>query len=335
MAGDWHEVIAKLIMDEPGVSWELFEIGRERAVPVCTDAWHHSGVRGSPVRSELLVGASTRAESIGAPILKERRADRVVRLGFEDDSAMMVLCEVQSVWKDDKALRLPGYVARVHEDYGLPAELVMICRTDALASRYREGLWLGAHSVVTPMAIGPSDLAPIDDPEAFGRSLQLQVMTMVMRRMPRDAGELSKLMAVLKEGLETTSPTLAEDYAYYLSKLKGEEFTVVMEETMNREAEPEWWRRTKARMAGEGREDALAEGLEQGLEQGLERGLEQGRREELRRQRAGLIGLLAARSIQTDYNAVSRIESCEDPEVLAAWTQRVVVVDRVEELFED
>lgn len=132
MAGDWHESIAKLISDNPDLAWELYEIGRDRALPVCTDAWHlaDAGGRGRPVVSEVCPQVDTRAESLGAPIFKKREADRVVRLQFEDESELMVICEVQSEWKQDKYRRLPGYVARVFDDHADPVELVLVCKEE-------------------------------------------------------------------------------------------------------------------------------------------------------------------------------------------------------------
>jgi hypothetical protein len=332
MAGDWHEAIAKLILDNPGVAWELYEIGRARAAPVCTDPWHSSdsGGRRVVVAGGMTVSAETRAESIGAPIFKERRTDRTVKLGFRDGSEMIVVCEVQSVWTDEKALRLPGYIARVHEDYAVPVELVMICKSDGLAARYRKGLWLGEHSVMTPSAVGPADLPLLTDPEAFGQSLQMSVLTMLVRGNPKERDELAKQMTALQDRLDAADALQASDYAYYLSRINGKDLMVVMAETVNREAEPEWWRLAKARMLGEGRADALAEGREEGREEGRV----EARNEALRRQRATLLSLLNGLSIPTGYEAIGRIEACDDPDQLAAWTAAVIRIRDADELFE-
>jgi hypothetical protein len=37
LAGDWHETLAALIADDPGLAWELLAIGEEKARPVCGD----------------------------------------------------------------------------------------------------------------------------------------------------------------------------------------------------------------------------------------------------------------------------------------------------------
>ena len=334
MAGDWHELVAKLILDNPNLAWELYEVGRERVIPVCTDAWHQADSgRGRPVKTEVHTEAETRAESVGAPIMRERRTDRIVELGFRDGSKTMVICEVQTSWSDEKARRLPGYVARVHEDYDTPVELLMICKKDKLASRYREGLWLGPHSVVTPVAVGPSDLARIFDAEAEGQSPQMTVLTLLMQPLPESRKELKQLVSVLSTQLAAIDMERSSDYTYYLNRLKGEELMVVMEEIVSREADPEWWRRAKARMAGEGRDEALAEGLERGMVRGMELGAEKARAKALVRERTILFNVLDRLGIEAGEAARTRIETCDDPDLLANWVTRALKASDIDEVF--
>jgi hypothetical protein len=324
MAGDWHEAIAKLIADNPDLAWELYEIGRDRAIPVCTDAWHlaDGGGRGRPVSSELCPDANTRAESLGAPIFKKREADRVVRLEFADKSALMVICEVQSEWKQEKYYRLPGYAARVFDDYRHPVELVLVCKSDGLAAKYRKGIWTGEHSVVTPFSVGPSDLVPITDQEAIGQSAQLSTLTVLMQPLPESREALDKMLPVLTAQFSGINPEKAGDYAYYLSKLKGEEFKMVMEEAV-READPEWWRQASRRMA------------EKFSDEFIEEGRKEGREEALRRDRAALYALLDGLGVETGSQARARIDACTEPDELTTWITKVIRIRTVDELFGD
>lgn len=72
MPGEFHEILVKLIQDEPeSVPWML-------------------GLAGGP-RGARCVSAETRSGSVGSPGPTERRADGVVRLRFADESELIVI----------------------------------------------------------------------------------------------------------------------------------------------------------------------------------------------------------------------------------------------------
>lgn len=152
--------------------------------------------------------------------------------------------------------------------------------------------------------------------------MQLSVLTMLMQSAPEDA-EMDKTMFVLNTKLAAIDTEKAGDCAYYLMKLKGEEFKVVMEETVTHEAEPEWWRLAKAKMLGEGRADAVEEGRESA------------RSEELERDRATLYTLLYRLGVETGPQARARIEACTDPDELSSWITKAIGIRAADELFDD
>ncbi|WP_199036982.1 hypothetical protein [Glycomyces salinus] len=252
----------------------------------------------------------------------------MIRLVFPDKTERVIVWEVQSEWTKAKYFRLPGYVARIFEDYRCQVELLMICKTDALAERYREGIRLGDHSVVMPSAIGPGDLLPITEPESRGQSAHRSVATLLMQGKPNDEFETTKVAAVLADGFATIDPEQAGDYAYILTRVIGEEFEVTMEAT-KKGTDPEWWDRYVAKMAGEGRQKALDEGLDRGMRTGFQLGREDG----LEKGRNALLRALNSLGIEVGSEARQRIETCSDLESLLSWMERAHSVRSVDELF--
>jgi hypothetical protein len=309
--GDWHETIAALIADNPELSWELLELGEAKAAPVCTDRWHqpHEAPTAEDDEEAAPSGAWTRAESLGAPIHSDRRADRTVEIGFAGSDGLIVVGEAQSGWSDEKMLRLPGYVAKAFQTHGKQVELVIICKTD-VARRYRKGIWMGARSVVTPIAVGSDDLLPITDPRAANQSVQLTVATLLVRgAQDMEREPQAKVSAVLAK-LDTISQELAGDYAHYLTRLVSDEFAELMEETMDTGRKP-WHNAYYSRVH--------QDGVEAGREEG----------------RLMLLTVLEGLDIPVSAKDRSRIDFCEDLDLLEAWTAKVARVRSCKELFEE
>ncbi len=316
MAGDWHETVAALIADDPGLAWELLTLGEEKARPVCTDPWHRASPDqvGSPRGPE---SGWTRAESIGAPIHHERRVDRVVEFAFAEGDNLIVLSEVQSGWTDEKMFRLPGYVAKAFQDHEKQVELVIVCKSDALAERYRQGIWMGTRSVVTPIAVGPDDFPPIGHQLMRDRSVQFHLAALLVRGIREDDQSVEKTVAVIAEGLTTINTERAADYVYYLTRLVGDEFTRIMEADM--ETESRTWHNSYFTRV---REDGVKEGVEKGLEEGRLIG-----------ERQIVVSLLEAYGVDTSLEQLSRIATCKDSDQLKLWAARASRVRTCDELF--
>jgi hypothetical protein len=322
MAGDWHETLAALIADDPSICWELLAIGEAKAEPICTDRWHQrrpedGGEADSAV--DELTDAWTRAESVGAPIHVERRIDRTVELAFAKGDNLIVAGEVQTGWSDEKMFRLPGYVAKLFQDHQKQVELVILCKTDGLARRYRNGIWMGVRSVVMPIAVGPRDLEPITHPNSSGQSVQLMVATMLLRGAQDMKSDPEVIVELVAARLDTIKAELAGVYAVYLTRLVSEQFAILLEETMKTRSKP-WHNEYFSRVH------------EDGVERGREVGREEGR---LAQGRITLLALLGSRGIPVSTRFRSRIEFCSDLDQLEAWTMRAVHVRSCEELFED
>ncbi|THV30658.1 hypothetical protein [Glycomyces paridis] len=325
MPGDWHETLAALIADNPELSWELLEIGEAKSVPICTDQWHRANDSPKSDGEDAAPpsGAWTRAESLGAPIHNERRTDRTVEIGFAGADGLIVVGEVQSGWSDKKMFRLPGYVAKAFQDHEKQVELVIVCKTDALARRYRKGIWMGVRSVVTPIAVGSQDLPPITDPSAANQSVQMSVATLLVRGDQDMARDPQGTIAAILAKLDTIDEERAGDYAHYLTRLVSDEFAEIMEESMDTERKP-WHSAYYTRVH--------QDGVDEGLEAGREEGREEGR---LVQARLMLLRVLEGLGVPVSAKDRSRVEFCRDLDRLEAWTAKAVRVRSCKELFEE
>ncbi|RRR98575.1 hypothetical protein [Glycomyces terrestris] len=281
MPGEFHEILVKLIQDEPeSVAWLLGRAGGRR------------GAR--------CVAAQTRTGSVGSPGPTERRADGVVRLEFADGSQLLVVCEVQNEWSEDKYFRLPGYVSRAFEDHRIPVSLLMICRSDSLARRFRRGIEMGPGSTVAVETVGPSQVPELgsgDEPPTAAAA----VLAAVLRKQPKHVPE-PLFVSTLDAWLGTIEPGRAADYAKYLLTTLAKEPATLLEALM----------KTEARLYhSEYTEELLAKGREKGLEEGLEEGA-------LRHARATLLRILEAGG-PVSAERREAIESCTDLARLDAW----------------
>jgi hypothetical protein len=272
----------KLIRDEPAsVPWMLALAGGPRGAK-----W---------VRAEACAGA------VGPSGPAERGADGVVRLGFADGAELIVVCEVQNEWSEDKYHRLPGYLSRAFEDYRVPVVLLMPCRTDALARRFRRGIAMGPGSTVAVATVGPREMPDLGSDDAPPNAAAA-VAAAVMRRQPKTI-PVELFVSTLDRWLGTVNPRRGAVYASFLLTTLAKEPATLLEALM----------KTGARLYHSAyTEELLAKGREQGLEEGA-----------VRHARAVLLRVLeAAGPVGAERRAA--IEASSDLAQLDAWiTERL------------
>ena len=273
MPGEFHEILVKLIQDEPeSVPWML-------------------GLAGGP-RGARCVNAETRSGAVGSAGPTERRADGVVRLGFADGTEVIVVCEVQNEWSEDKYFRLPGYMTRAFEDHRVPVLLLMLCRTDSLARRFRRGIDMGPGSAVAIATVGPGNIPDLGS-EAAPPNAAAAVAAAVMRRQPKDI-PVELFVSTLDRWLGTIDPGRAADYAKFLLTTLAKEPATLLEALM----------KTQARLYhSEYTEELLAKGRDEGA---------------LRHARSTLLRMLAADG-PVGADRREEIETCSDLSRLDAW----------------
>ncbi|GAB3220419.1 hypothetical protein GCM10027447_04800 [Glycomyces halotolerans] len=299
MPGELHEILVKLVQDQPEVVAELSDLLSREPSPVrCT-------------------AAETRSCSVGSSAPVERRADLVVKTDYADGSERITIVEVQNEWSREKYYRLPGYMTRAFEDYQLPVELLLIGGTDAVARRFGRGIELGPANTIAIRAIRPSDFP---DPAAIdpGTEPALTLIAAAFRgRKPPPDVEL--FISNVDRALGKIEPKeRAVDYTTYLLALFAKEPKNMLETLMQTESRP-YHSAFSDRLRGEGREQGREEGRQEGREEGS-----------VLASRRHLLKLLERLSGGVTAEQRRRIEACDDLEQLEAWIDEVLETRRLE-----
>lgn len=301
MPGTLREVVVKLVQDQPAIAADLLML---------TDAR----------RSQAgCVSAETRSCSVGSPGPVERRADCVVELSLDDGSERIVIVEVQNEWKKEKYYRLPGYMTRAFEDYQVPVELLIICGSDALARRFRNGIELGPGNMITVRPLGPSDLPRLTELIDEVDPIIILLAAVLGADTTPDDPEL--FVSTIDRALGEIETQLAVDYTLYLLELLAKEIGTLLEMLMQ----------TKSRPYHSAYSDRLRdEGRERGREEGRERGREEGREEGIEEMRRSLFDLLEKKSQGVEPEQRRVIEGCRDLQQLRLWITEVALNGRFE-----
>jgi hypothetical protein len=296
MAGDWHESIVNLIQERPAFAFELLKLADDE-----------------DYGEDVIDGAERSTNAVGSKSTTERRADAVTKLHLlhREFANLVLICEVQSTWSDDKYRRLLGYVARAFEDHPeSDVDLLIVCRTDALAKRYQHGVRINRRFRFVPLTLGPRDLRPFTDPGQPGASADAAVLRLLFHPEP---DEPDLVINTVDELLGTIGEGQAADYVHMLLDLTGEQCRQLLEELMQTA------RRT---YHSEFTERFRREGLEQGLEQG-----------HLESARAFLLEIFEMRGLALDEALRERIASCQDLDRLNEWRQRAKIAANAAEVF--
>ncbi|MCH7230414.1 hypothetical protein L0U85_06025 [Glycomyces sp. L485] len=295
MAEDWHENIVNLFQERPHFTVELLKAADE-------------GCYG-----DIAVTSAERStNAVGSKATTERRADAVtaLTLDFGEVKKLVVITEIQSQWSDDKQRRLLGYVARSFEDHECEVELLMICRTDSLARKFREGIRVNRRWLLAPLTIGPADMPPYTDPDHPEATVEGAVLRLMLNRNLEDPEPAIRTVDRFLGSMESGTAT---DYADMLLNCLDDKAREILEELMKTESRPyhsEW-------------SDKLRR-------EGAEEGREEGRVEMSRRH---LIKLCTGRSIALSDVERDRIEQCGDVDQLDRWFDRALTAGSADEVF--
>jgi hypothetical protein len=143
-------------------------------------------------------------------------ADLEVRLAFADGSERVVVCKVVSEWSEQMHCSLPAIVGFAFEQHRLPVSALLVCRTDTLAGKFREGVEVGPGSITAVTAVGPGDFP--DLVTGAGPSDAVKAVASAAVRAPQDGSE-ERFAAMLDRRLAEFEPDRAATYARGLLKL--------------------------------------------------------------------------------------------------------------------
>ncbi|GAB3992501.1 hypothetical protein GCM10029992_01640 [Glycomyces albus] len=222
----------------------------------------------------------------------------------------------QNEWSDEKYLRLPGYLARAFEDHGgCDVEVLMICASDRLAARYRDGIRLNRRTRFFPLALSPS---------APGASAEMAAVALLLNRKTEPGMQvISTLDALLAEIDATRGAQIAEA----VMALRGGVAQTLLEEIMTAQTY-EYHSEFADRLRAEGRDEGRAEGRFEGRAEGRAEGATGEARRMFYLAVEGL-GLTLSRADR------ERVEACQDPTQIERWLRKALKASNSAELFSD
>ena len=139
MPPDFYDVLVPLIEEEPhAAGWML-------------------GLAGGRYAGPPIVAAETLSKPAWPRWPDPHDADVEVRLGFGGGAERVVVCKVVAEWSEQVRGSLPAIVGFAFERYRVPVSALLVCRTDALARRYGQGVEVGPGNITMPTAVGPED----------------------------------------------------------------------------------------------------------------------------------------------------------------------------------
>jgi hypothetical protein len=245
----------------------------------------------------------------------ERRPDSVLQAEFlveESAGKYILVIESQTDPDEDRRRRWPHYIAHLHDKYGCPVVLAVVCNKRFTARRARAPIEIGLPGMVCVTArlvvFGPDNVPAITDPDEAAQYPALAVFSALTHSRRSDA---RGILEALVTALATIDPDSARDLAEFTEAGLGD--------TVGRQI----WRTLMATRTF----PFVSEMREQGREEG---------REEARvKTLAGaVLKVLNRRGIEVDEDSRARIESCGDADVLDTWLDRSVVVASASELFD-
>jgi hypothetical protein len=258
----------------------------------------------APVNVTVLSTDLTETEPI------ERRADSVLQAEFMVEEAAgkyILVIESQTEPDEERRRRWPHYITHLHDKYGCPVVLAVVCNKRYTARWARAPIKIGLPGLTCVTArlvvFGPDNVPAITDPQEAADDVTLTVFSALTHSRRPDLGGILEALAA---ALNTIDP----ESAAYLA-----EFTETgLGDTVGRQT----WRALMAtrtypfvsQMRLQGREEGRIETLAEAI-----------------------FTVFEGRGIAVDDVSRERIESCSDADLLRAWLARSGVVATVSELF--
>ena len=247
------------------------------------------------------------------PVPVERRADSVVVVRDDAGTALMaVIVEVQQSRDTGKRFSWPVYVTTLRSRYRCDTALLVICPDPTMARWCEKRIRLGPGGVITPLAIDPSRVPLITDPDQARASPELAVFSAVAH--PEEAEDERVLDAMLR-GLKTLDHDRATVYLNYV-------FTSLPEVTAKRLEDMV--------TTIQDFEDLGRKYFSHWVDKGEAKGELKG---EVRGEIKAILAVLESRGLEISDDARERIRQCEDLNQLEAWARKVGIVTSTDELF--
>ncbi|MEV0851767.1 hypothetical protein [Nocardia fluminea] len=252
-----------------------------------------------------------------APV--ERRADTILRVATVADEFLLVV-EAQSNKDVTRIAAWSYYVTFLHNKYGLPVVLIVVCHDKETATWASKPMALTYRSwtslTLQPLVLGPHNVPAITDPVEVLADLPLAALSAITHAREPEIDEIldSIIMAFRRRGCDDETEFYAE----------------LIEQGISHTDAAKLWRDKMdtdlSFFRSESAQRLRAQGREQGFEQGLEQGLGQG-------VASSVLTVLTGRGIELSADQRKLLADTTDVDQLNAWLLRAVTATRAEELF--
>ncbi|WP_329197953.1 hypothetical protein [Streptomyces sp. NBC_01435] len=241
----------------------------------------------------------------------ERRVDTLLRIETEHDGPFVLAIEAQGKKDPRKTASWPYYVSYLHNRYGLPILLLVVCQDQATAEWATRPISIGVRQwqtlTLNPLVAGPHNMPVITDVAEARKDLALATLAAITHADNPDVGAILKtLSAALRDTPEAIADPIVELTAQGLG---------------NRPAAQQWRNLVavdtsfyKSFISEEIRDEGRAEGQAKG-------------------QAESLLLVLEARGITLADEAREKITSCHDLQLLRQWLNRAITAATIEEVF--
>ncbi|MFF1646421.1 hypothetical protein [Streptomyces sp. NPDC058240] len=241
----------------------------------------------------------------------ERRVDTLLRIETEHDGPFLLAIEAQGKKDPRKTVSWPYYVSYLHNRYGLPILLLVVCQDHATAEWAARPISIGVRQwqtlALNPLVAGPHNMPVITDVTEARKDLALATLAAITHADNPDVGAILKtLSAALRDTPEAIADPIVELTAQGLG---------------NRPAAQQW--RNLVAVDTSFYKSFMSEEIR---DEGRAQGRAQGRAEDI-------LLVLEARGIALADEIREKITSCDDPQLLRQWLNRAATAATIEEVF--
>jgi hypothetical protein len=244
----------------------------------------------------------------------ERRPDSVLLtelLVEGPEYRYIVVIESQTDPEDTKRSRWPYYIAYLHDKYGCPVILLVVCSKAATAEWAREPIKIGLRGltcmIVSPVVLGPDNVPAIIDLAEATTDVCFTVFSALTHSRSQQAGGILEVLAAALDTVDaSTAASLAEFTEAGLGQTAGQQ---IWRALMTSQTYP-----------------YVSQLRSQGREEGREAGRAESRAEDI-------VRILDRRGISVPQEAREQILSCTDIATLDSWLDRALTATAVSDLF--
>ncbi|MFD3592085.1 hypothetical protein ACFWU5_05105 [Nocardia sp. NPDC058640] len=255
-----------------------------------------------------------------APV--ERRADTILRVTTALDEFLLIV-EAQSSKDASRVAAWSYYVTYLHNKYGLPVVLVVVCHDKETATWASKPLTLTYRGwtcfTLQPIVLGPHNVPVITEPADVLADLPLAALSAITHAREPEIGAILEaiIVAFRRHGLDDETEFYAE----------------LIEQGISHTDAAQLWRDKMETDLSFFRSESAQRLREQGREQGREEAREEGR-EKLRAEAAhAVLTVLTGRGIELSAAQRVVLAECADLDQLRAWLPQAVTATSADELF--